>query len=248
MIGFMAGIRWRSFKNTSGETIPAHSIIRADNGDTDSLGKVWIVAAKPNASAGFTSDLFVTGPLDVPDGGWGVCTDDQIVPVQFDTGGGTPASGDTIGPKSGQWTAYKGNDGAKCLTLNDSSETIRVAWINRSSEGCSPGNSIHYWTLAGLPSGGTFTVKYITSLGTSTSAAIARNASAATIQTALEAMTAIGSGNVTVTGGPINGANIACEFIAGLANENIALPIFDWTSVTGGSGVGMVAWWGQVGR
>jgi len=102
--------------------------------------------------------------------------------------------------------------------------------------------------MFGMPTGGAFTFNITTSLGTSTSSGIARNASAATIQTALQGLTAIGSGNCTVTGGPANSAIWYVEYIGALANEAIDLPVLDWNGITGGSGVGMVAYWDKVGR
>jgi hypothetical protein len=57
-------------------------------------------------------------------------------------------------------------------------------------------NAVQSLTITGSPTGGTFTVTY----ATITSGAIAYNASAATVQTALQAMSSIGANNVTVTG------------------------------------------------
>ena len=51
-------------------------------------------------------------------------------------------------------------------------------------------------TLAGNPTGGSFTLTY----NGYTTAAIASTATVATVQTALQAITSIGSGNATVTG------------------------------------------------
>jgi hypothetical protein len=53
-------------------------------------------------------------------------------------------------------------------------------------------------TITGTPTGGSFTV----TKGAATSAAIPWNASAAAVRNALEAMSTVGIGGVTVTGGP----------------------------------------------
>lgn len=58
-------------------------------------------------------------------------------------------------------------------------------------------NHAYTLTITGTPTGGTFTVTH----EGNTSAAIAYNANAAAVQTALEALPSIGVGNVTVTGG-----------------------------------------------
>lgn len=53
-------------------------------------------------------------------------------------------------------------------------------------------------TVTGNPTGGTFTL----TLGAQTTAPIAYNASPATVQTALQALSTIGAGNAVVSGGP----------------------------------------------
>ncbi len=72
-------------------------------------------------------------------------------------------------------------------------------------------NSVHQVRCYGTPSGGTFDLIYKTYAATG----IAYNASAATVQTALEALTSIGSGNVVVTGTFADGFRI--EFVGALA-------------------------------
>jgi hypothetical protein len=57
-----------------------------------------------------------------------------------------------------------------------------------------PRNRVQYFTL-GTPSAGTFTISF----GGQTTAALAHNASAAAIQTAITGLTSVGSGNATVT-------------------------------------------------
>ena len=55
-------------------------------------------------------------------------------------------------------------------------------------------------TITGTPTGGTFTVSVTTSAGTQTTSGVAYNASAATLQTALQALSNVGAGNLLVTG------------------------------------------------
>jgi hypothetical protein len=61
--------------------------------------------------------------------------------------------------------------------------------------------------ITGTPTGGSFSVVFG---GQST--VIAYNAAAATVQSALQAMTSIGSGNLTCTGGPLPGTAVVCTF------------------------------------
>lgn len=85
-------------------------------------------------------------------------------------------------------------------------------------------------TVTGAPTGGTFTVSF----RGYTSAAIARNAPAATVQALLESMPSIGIGNVTCSGGPLGTAAVTCTFGGALAAAN--LPQMTTTaSFTGGT-------------
>src|SRR5439155_24369457 len=82
------------------------------------------------------------------------------------------------------------------------------------------GNELQQLAFNGTLSGGTFTISFA---GRTTSA-INSGASAATVQTALQAITTVGSGNVQVLGGPVSGANptLLLKFTGGLANSNLA--------------------------
>jgi hypothetical protein len=62
-----------------------------------------------------------------------------------------------------------------------------------------------------------------------TTSAIAYNASAATIQAALEALSTIGAGNIVCTGGSINTTPVVCVFLSTLGGQEID----DLISVTG---------------
>lgn len=85
-------------------------------------------------------------------------------------------------------------------------------------------------TITGTPTGGTFTLTY----AGQTTAAIAYNATAATVQTRLEALSTIGAGNVTVTGGPGPGTAWVVTFAGDLADTNVA-QMTSTDSLTGGS-------------
>lgn len=72
-------------------------------------------------------------------------------------------------------------------------------------------------TITGSPTGGTFTLTY----KSQTTAAIAFNAAASAVQTALLALTSIGAGNASVTGGA--GGPYTVSFIGTLAQDTAAL-------------------------
>jgi hypothetical protein len=80
--------------------------------------------------------------------------------------------------------------------------------------------------------GGTFTLSF----RGATTAPIAYNAVAATIQTALQALSTIGAGNVTVTGGPPSTAPVVFTFAGTLGNQGVDLIVSNITGVTGGTG------------
>lgn len=101
-------------------------------------------------------------------------------------------------------------------------------------------------TISGTPTAGTFTLDcpmvnlplngYVPFV---TTAPIAYNASAAAVQTALEAV--YGAGNVTVTGGPIGTATLTITWVGALARTNIPTKLQKNTAgLTGSLTVGWV--------
>jgi hypothetical protein len=85
-------------------------------------------------------------------------------------------------------------------------------------------------TITGSPTGGTFTLTY----SGQTTAAIPYNATAAQVQTALEALSNIGVGDVVVAGGPGPGSAFSVTFAGALANTDVAA-MTATPSLTGGS-------------
>lgn len=84
--------------------------------------------------------------------------------------------------------------------------------------------------------GGTFKLTYA---GQQTGA-IAYNASAATIKTALEALSNIAVDDVVVTGGPANTTPVLVEFVANLAGAAQAVMVIDTSALTGVGASGIV--------
>lgn len=84
-------------------------------------------------------------------------------------------------------------------------------------------------TITGSPTGGNFTLTF----GANTTSNIAYNASASTVQAALQALSSIGSGNATVTGS--NGGPWTVEFTGSLGNASQALITGNGGGLTGGS-------------
>ncbi len=90
-------------------------------------------------------------------------------------------------------------------------------------------NYIQTVTITGSPTGGSFTL----SLGGQTTTAIAYNASAATVQADLQALSTIGSGSITVAGG--NGGPYVCTFTGTLTGVTEALMTANASGLTGGT-------------
>lgn len=91
-------------------------------------------------------------------------------------------------------------------------------------------NEVQRITVTGTPTGGTFTISW----SGQTTAAIAYNATAAAVQSALEALSNIGVGEVAVSGGPLPGAVVNVTFQNGLGGKDqVAMTTTD--SFTGGS-------------
>lgn len=92
-------------------------------------------------------------------------------------------------------------------------------------------NEVQTVTITGTPAGGTFTLSF----GGQTTAGIAFNAVASAVDSALEALSTIGTGNVAVTGGPGPGTPYVVTFTGDLAGTNVALMTASAASLTGGT-------------
>jgi hypothetical protein len=82
--------------------------------------------------------------------------------------------------------------------------------------------------ITGTPAGGTFSLSF----NGATTPALAYNAATSVVQTALQALSTIGSGNATVTG--TAGSSYVVTFTGALANQNVA-SLVAVSSLTGGT-------------
>lgn len=94
-------------------------------------------------------------------------------------------------------------------------------------------NEVQLATITGGPTGGTFTLSF----EGSTTAAIAFNATAATVRAALEALPAVSPGDVTVTGSA--GGPYTVTFLNNLAGTDVATMTASGASLTGGTAPGV---------
>lgn len=86
-------------------------------------------------------------------------------------------------------------------------------------------------TITGSPTGGTFTLTF----SAQTTAGIAYNASAAAVQSALEALSNIAPGDITVTGGPLPGSFVEVTFSGTYAGTDVAQMTANSAGLTGGT-------------
>lgn len=86
-------------------------------------------------------------------------------------------------------------------------------------------------SISGSPTGGTFPLV----CNGVVAAGIAYNASASAVQTALQALSSIGSGNVTCSGGPLPGTPIVCTFAGTLATGQQSLLLTGSGGLAGGT-------------
>jgi len=86
-------------------------------------------------------------------------------------------------------------------------------------------------SITGTPTGGTFTLTF----GAQTTSTIAFNASASTVQTRLQALSSIGSGNALVTGGPGPGTPFVVQFTGTMAKTAESLITANGAGLTGGT-------------
>ena len=97
-------------------------------------------------------------------------------------------------------------------------------------------NEIQTLTITGTPTGGDFTLTY----AGQTTAAIAYNAAASAVQSALELLSTIRAGNVKCGGGALPGAAVTVEFVTDLEHQNVALITGTFTGLTGGTPAGAI--------
>ena len=93
-------IRWLPFRNDSGESIPAYSLLRITGVATVNGQIVWL-AAKPNSSTTHLVWAF-NGSTTTAIDGYGQCTFDYPAIAKIDTGVST-INNSRYGPSNSQW-------------------------------------------------------------------------------------------------------------------------------------------------
>lgn len=92
-------------------------------------------------------------------------------------------------------------------------------------------NEVQSLAITGTPAGGSFTLTYVDQETSN----IAYNANSTAVQSALRALSNVGTGNVTCTGGPLPGSAVTITFTGALAGTDISQLTVDASGLTGGT-------------
>lgn len=143
----------------------------------------------------------------------------------------TASSGTTAGEVT--HVVLTGPDDGKPFTVTTSTTNggVLAVSVTVETEGIAATNEKQLVTLAGPPSGGTFTLTF----DGQTTATIDYDASAATVDAALEALSNIAAGDVTVTGNA--GGPWTVEFLQAFAATDVPLMTGDGSSLTGSGSI-----------
>jgi hypothetical protein len=131
--------------------------------------------------------------------------------------------------------------------LDDTPNRRKRRPIGDDGGGCDKQNAKIQWTVFGKPTGGTFT-SILTINAVSETITFNWDDDATDVDTALATHSELVGSDVTVTGGPFPNATIEVEFVGTQAETNIALPVSNWGSLTGGSGVAVLTSLSQLGH
>lgn len=137
----------------------------------------------------------------------------------------TLAAGGSVVPQANSFGAPGNSSGDLLAIFLLASQPITIQTNGSGTVG------IQNITLSGSPTGGTLVLGFQGQI----TAPIAYNASAATIQTALRALSTIGGTNVTCTGGPLGSAAVVCTFSGTLVNQTVPLITSNIAGLTGGT-------------
>lgn len=157
---------------------------------------------------------FISSLSNVDDNQLAVTTDGNVVTIEFTGTEGLADQSQLVA------SVFSGsNTHAISITVTTTNAVAAIAAVNETQ----------IVRLTGSPSGGTFTLTF----GANTTAGLAYNAAAATIQSALQGLASIGSGNATVSGS--SGGPWTVTFAGSLAGSNQDQLVADGTALTGGT-------------
>lgn len=116
-------MQWLTFRNDSGEEIPAFACMRCTGLALIDDGSVVLKMAKPN-TYGAQFGHYFNGPIKIASGLYGLCTRSPAAAAVYDSVDGTPAFGEQWGPRSGTWKLKKNTGGFEVLGVTNTTDKI----------------------------------------------------------------------------------------------------------------------------
>lgn len=230
----MSGVRKVTFRNDAGEMIPAYALIQITGAVTVND---QVIFTADQWDGGDTSDVFYfNGPMDVADGEYGSAFQPNTAQWVLYDDADTPGFQEEWGPVENSFEI--GADGTGFIILGGQTDG-RVLAVAKGGGGCDSRNEVWQITILGSPTGGTFDLD-LNVLGTTETMQFNWDDTNTEVDTELDTHSEIANGDVSVTGGPFPDATINIEFTGDLANHRMPVPIIDFGSLTGGSGVGVI--------
>lgn len=115
------------FRNDAGSTAPAHGILRVTGlvNFPNAAGEPFLTVDQPNTYGAQYSHAINMGE-DVESGGYGKCTLGIANVALYDSADGTPAFGESWGPRSGTWKLKKNTGGLMVVGIPTTSTYKRV--------------------------------------------------------------------------------------------------------------------------
>ena len=187
------------------------------------------MAVDTNNVLRFSQGIFSGSPLGTADPGAPSTTPTPLSSPWYDFGAMTQ-DGLTENPNESSQEFYRwGSIAPYARIITKEAKTFKVVCLEKNQNvlglyyrttptmvGTST-NEVQTITISGTPTGGTFTLDY----NGQPTVDIAYNATASTVQTALQNLSNIGAGNVAVTGGPGPGTPYTVTFQGTLAAANV---------------------------
>ena len=127
------------------------------------------------------------------------------------------------------------------VTFQNDLEARRVPLITAFSSELTGGGTNEVQTLTQGATGGTFNLKVIVDGEVETTAPIAWNAAASAVESAIEALSIVPSGEASGGGGALNSAPVTITFSGTLGSRDVAILAVDSAGLTGGTGLLTVA-------
>jgi len=119
--------------------------------------------------------------------------------------------------------------------------------LGGSGGGCDIQNAIIDVLIFGNPTGGTFDM-VLTVNSVAETLTFNWDDTTTEVATELATHTQLASSDVSVSGFPFPNGTMRIEFTGTVANTAIALPLTDWSSLTGGTGTGIICVLAQLGH